>query len=87
VSSASQLYVSVNLLLAAWFLECINQWFDLVNALTKLQALHPISVAKIAAIKTMRPRMQTIHGNQFKQVSYYLMCMLILLTSGVNSFC
>jgi len=58
VSSAIQFCVSVNLLPAAalttaWFFEVVNQWFDAANARTKLQALHPNSTCKIAALKMM----------------------------------
>jgi len=58
VSSALQFCVSVGLLplaalTTAWFLEFFNTWFDVANARTNLQALHPNSVTKISALKSM----------------------------------
>jgi len=58
VSSALQFCVSVNLLpvgalTTSWFLEFVNQWFDVANVRTKLQALHPNSVAKVEILKLM----------------------------------
>jgi hypothetical protein len=58
VSSALKFCVQAKLLpvealTTAWFLECVNQWFDVANARSKVQALHPNSVTKIAALKLM----------------------------------
>lgn len=58
VSSALQFCVNakllpVGVLTTAWFLEFINQWFDVANARTKLQALHFNSVNKISVLKSM----------------------------------
>jgi hypothetical protein len=40
-------------LTTAWFLELMNKWFDVCNARTKLQALHPKSDSKIATLHTV----------------------------------
>jgi hypothetical protein len=58
VSSALKFCVQAKLLpvealTTVWFLECVNQWFDVANAHSKVQALHPNSVTKIAALKLM----------------------------------
>ena len=58
VSSALKFCVQAKLLpvealTTAWFFECINQWFDVANARSKVQALHSNSVSKIAVLKLM----------------------------------
>ena len=58
VSSALKFCVAMQLLpvaalTTAWFLEFMNQWFDVANARTKAQALHPNSVSKLAVLNLM----------------------------------
>jgi hypothetical protein len=58
VSSVLKCCVGVNLLpvgalTTAWLLEQMNQWLDVANARTKVQALHSNSVTKVAMLKLM----------------------------------
>lgn len=66
VSSALQFCVNANLLpvaalTTAWFLQFVNEWFDVANARTKLQALHLQSAKKICVLKSMQSLGPRLH--------------------------